>query len=388
MNTHLLEELKTAFTKWFGVKPAAIAYAPGRVEILGNHTDYNEGYVLSAAINYGTFFAAAANESAECRLVAGDLKEECRFPVAGVSPSKTMSWANYVKGVFTGLGERGPIRNGFRGMFRGDVPLGAGLSSSAALEMSSGLALSSLYGIPVPPLDLARLGQTAEHVYAGVKCGLLDQISSLYGRENALVLSDFRTLEVASVPLGAKACFLVCNTAVNHALVDSEYNERRARCEEAARFFAGVLDHPVRALRDVAWEEWEAHHSGMNPVAARRSAHVIGENTRVRRGKDFLGRHDLKGFGGLMFESHESSRTQFENSCPELDALVTAARTMPEVLGARLSGGGFGGSIVALVKAPDADGVAHRLANAYRETFGHPCVAMAIKPSAGAAIVS
>jgi galactokinase len=240
----------------------------------------------------------------------------------------------------------------------------------------------------VPPLELARIGQAAEHDYVGVKCGLLDQISSLHGRDDALVMSDFRTLAVRNVPLGHGATFLVCNTAVKHALVESEYNERRARCEEAARDFARVLPHPVAALRDVSLEEWRAHAGRMDPVTARRAAHIVGENARVLEGCDRLAQGDLAAFGRLMFDSHESSRTQFENSCGELDALVSAARRHGRVLGARLSGGGFGGSAVMLVRVGEAAAVAADMAAAYTRAFGHPCATLEIRPSAGARVVA
>ena len=387
MNHELLKRLTDEFKTRFGKDPEVVAYAPGRVEVLGNHTDYNEGYVLSAAIDCGTFFLAAKSGGSQCRLYAADLKQECEFPVSDPVPSKTHAWANYVKGVLAGLAKHGSIPQGFVGVFGGNVPLGAGLSSSAALEMCSGQALERLYGLKVAPLDLARIGQSAEHHYAGVKCGLLDQISSLYGKENALVMSDFRTLDVQSVPLGADACFLICNTAVKHSLVESEYNERRERCEEAARYFGTVLKHPVKHLRDVSWEEWEAHRAGMNPVAARRAAHVIGENTRVLKGRQDLAHHDLEAFGRLMFESHASSQTQFENSCRELDVLVDAAKATPGALGARLSGGGFGGSVVVLVRARDAASVASSLAAAYKKALGHACTTMVIRPSAGARVL-
>lgn len=388
MDNDLLTVLKKSFCERFGTAPTVVAYAPGRVEILGNHTDYNEGYVLSAAIDSGTFFLAAPTSGPECRLLAADFMQECRFLVTDLTPSKDMAWANYVKGVVAGLRQRGAADIGFVGLLGGNVPLGAGLSSSAALEMSAGLALGRLYGLTVAPIDLARIGQAAEHDYAGVKCGLMDQLSSLFGRENALVMSDFRTLVAAPVSLGSDACFLICNTAVKHSLVESEYNERRERCEEAARFFSSVLPHPVKALRDVSWEEWEAHREKMNPVAARRAAHVIGENTRVLKGRDCLARHDLAAFGRLMFDSHESSRAQFENSCRELDVLVDAARTIPAVLGARLSGGGFGGSVVVLVRSADATAVAGHLAEVYHRAFGHSCTTMVIRPSDGARMVT
>ncbi len=388
MTNDLLTTLKKTFCAQFGTAPTVVAYAPGRVEVLGNHTDYNEGYVLSAAIDRGTYFLAALSSGPECRLLAGDVMQECRFSVADPAPSKVMAWANYVKGVVAGLRKQGTMNTGFLGLLGGNVPLGAGLSSSAALEMSAGMALARLHGLTLAPLDLARIGQAAEHDYAGVKCGLMDQLSSLFGRENALVMSDFRTLVATAVPLGADACFLICNTAVKHSLVESEYNERRERCEEAARFFASVLPHPVQALRDVSWDEWEQHRAKMNPIAARRAAHIIGENTRVLKGRDCLARHDLAAFGRLMFDSHESSRTQFENSCRELDVLVAAARMNPKVLGARLSGGGFGGSVVVLVRAGDAVGVGDHLAEAYRQAFGHPCTTMTIRPSDGARVLA
>ena len=387
MNQQVYQQLVRQFREHFGVAPSVAAYAPGRVEILGNHTDYNEGLVLSAAINCGTFFVATPARDGVCRLVAGDVNEECRFALSAVAPAKTMAWANYVKGVWAGLTARHPLAHGFWGMFRGDVPLGAGLSSSAALEMSAGLALCAVYGIKLDPLDLAKIGQAAEHRYAGVKCGLLDQMTSLFGREDALVLSDFRALSVETVPLGAEACFLICNTAVKHALVESEYNERRERCEEAARFFAQALAHPVRALRDVSWEEWARLAPRMDPVVARRAAHIVGENTRVAEGRQLLAAHKLAAFGALMFVSHESSRTQFENSCAELDRLVACARETEGVLGARLSGGGFGGSAVMLVRVQDAPAVAERIAACYGEAFGHPCTTMIVRPAAGGMVL-
>ena len=273
-------------------------------------------------------------------------------------------------------------------MLLGNVPLGAGLSSSAALEMSSGLALSALYRMRVSHLDLARMGQAAEHEYVGVKCGLLDQITSLSGKAGSLVMTDFRTLRARTVPFGRSACFLVCNTRAKHALVDSAYNERRARCEEAARFFASALRHPVAALRDVSMKELGAHRARMDPVAARRAAHVIGENERVLAGRRLLALGDLRAFGQLMFESHESSIHNFENSCPELDLLVQTARKIPEVLGARLTGGGFGGSAVMLVRREDTAAVTRRVRREYTKAFGHPCDVLVIEPSDGATILS
>ncbi len=387
MDNLLTNKMRGAFARWLGGAPAIMAHAPGRIEVLGNHTDYNEGFVLSAAIDCGTVMAVRPIDGKECRLMALDISEEARFSAAAPDQAQTPSWANYVRGVYANMLARGGRPRAFAAAFLGTIPLGAGLSSSAALEMSAALALARLLEMKIDPLEMAKIGQAAEHDYAGVKCGLLDQISSLFGREGMLVRSDFRTLEVRHEPLGAGAVFLIANTAVKHRLVESAYNERREKCEEAARYFASVLPHPVRALRDVSWDEWREWAPRMDPCAARRAAHIVGENTRVIAGSAMLERGDLEGFGRLMFESHESSRTQFENSCPELDTLVAAARTLPGVYGARLSGGGFGGSVVALVSAAAADAAAARLRAAYEQVYGHPCDTRPVRPSAGAALL-
>jgi len=396
MNKALLDKAVRQFTGLFKTGPSVASFAPGRIEVLGNHTDYNEGFVLSAAIDLGAFFLAAPAASETCRLFAADMAQEAGFQVSDLRPARENSWANYVKGVLAGLlAASGKKPAGFNGLFLSDLPLAAGLSSSAALEMSSGLALSALYGMSIEKLALARIGQKAEHEYVGVKCGLLDQISSLFGKDNALVMTDFRSLEIKNIPLGGKQgpdpstpCFVVCNTGVKHTLVDSEYNERRASCEKAAAFFKSALNHPVAFLRDVSWEEWKQHSPRMDRVAAKRSAHIIGENTRVLKGAELLAAGKANEFGKLMFESHESSRTYFENSCPELDFLVDTAKTVPGVLGARLSGGGFGGCALMLVESRSADQVGKSLSSAYENRFHRPCGCKAVRPSAGARLLT
>lgn len=381
---------KTAVAKFsgaFGREPAFVSYAPGRVEVLGNHTDYNEGYVLSAAINYGTFFAIVPAEGMECRLIAGDLMKEVRFDVASPEPSSTDTWSNYCKGVLAGLLPLGEFRHGFNALFFGDIPQGAGLSSSAALEVATGLAIARLYGIEVSKLDMARIGQKAEHEFAGVKCGLLDQISSLCGSENQLVKTDFRTLEVSNVPLSPDCALLVCKSGARHALVDGAYNERREDCEAAAKFFSSRLAHPVAALRDVSVQEWLDNKDAMPPRVAARAGHPIGEDERVIKGTKMLDAGDVEGFGRLMLESHESSRTLFENSCEELDVLVEIAKSVSGVLGARLSGGGFGGSVVMLVRKERLEDAAAQVSASYAKRYGAPCETLAVVPSSGARIV-
>ena len=387
-HTRILEKVTRQFERYFGGAPTAAAFAPGRIEVLGNHTDYNEGYVLSAAIDAGTVFAARPSSGARCRVVAGDVPAEAAFDVRAPQPDAATPWANYVKGVVAGLHAQRPFPHGFDGVFLGNLPLGAGLSSSAALEISTAMAVCALYDLPIDRMNLAKIGQRAEHEYAGVKCGLLDQISSLFGRRNHAVMTDFRTLAVEALPMDGCACFLMCNTNVKHELVSSAYNERRAACEAAAAHFGRVLKHPVKTLRDVTMAEWEANRGGLDPTVARRAAHVIGENERVMKGRDCLKGGDLAGVGRLMFASHESSRRQFENSCRELDILVDAARAIPGVMGARLSGGGFGGSVVALIHPRDAETAGGALSAAYRNATGRECDVRIVSASDGAAILT
>jgi galactokinase len=375
------------FESHFGSAHTTGAYAPGRIEVLGNHTDYNEGLVLSAAIDMGTVFLVALTESNECRLLACDTGEEAVFDISALAPSQEYGWANYVKGVVAGLRERGEMSHGFKASITRSIPLGSGLSSSAALEVAAGLALSALYGIEVAKLDLAKIGQRAEHEYAGVKCGLLDQISSLFGQEGSLVLTDFRSLAVKSVPMDDAVCFLMCDTRTKHALVDGEYNQRREHCEAAAEHFASVLDHPVAALRDVSWSEWEQHSGAMDSLTAQRAAHPIGECERVVAGAELLKSGSLEAFGRLMYDSHESSRKYFENSCTELDFVVDASVGVPGVLGARLSGGGFGGSVVLLVHDRDAEVAGKAIGAAFRREFGRECDISVVEPSAGASLI-
>lgn len=379
--------LTNKFREHYGHEVEVMAFAPGRVEVLGNHTDYNEGCVLSAATPFGTCFAIAGREDGIVRLTAGDIMETVEFPVSEPRPSRENFWSNYVKGVQAGLNAKQRCDRGYDAMFIGNIPLGAGLSSSAALEMAAGLAMAEFHKIAIDKIELARIGQQAEHEFAGVRCGLMDQLTSLYGESDSLVWSDFRSLEIRSVSIGSEISLLMCNTSVRHNLNDGAYNERREACERAAKYFATVLPHPVTALRDVSWEEWQRHRGGLDDITARRAAHPIAENERVQAGVEMLRQKNLEGFGKLMFESHESSRRYFENSCPELDTLVDAAAATPGVLGARLSGGGFGGSVVVLVWREEADAAAVALRNVFGRKYGVRCDTRTIISSPGARLV-
>jgi galactokinase len=389
MSETVLQNALAYYETRFG-KPAALAaFAPGRVEVLGNHTDYNEGYVLSAAIDRGTYFVTGRRSDNVCIVADGVHTElETRFAADNPQPVPDPAWSNYIRGVWAKLGVPPARRGGFNAVIASTIPMGAGLSSSAALEISTGIALKELFRLGLTPLELAKIGQASEHDFVGVKCGLLDQISSLFGKKDALVMTDFRTLAVETVPLAHDVCLLACNTHIKHALVDSEYNERRASCEEAAAWFRERLDHPVLHLRDVSMKEWEQLASTMPAIPAKRSAHIIGENERVVRGAALLRAGDLDRFGKLLFESHTSSRLNFQNSCPELDFLVDRAAHTEGVLGARLSGGGFGGSAMVLVRKEHAEAAGQSLAKSFVSEFAAPCDVIALQPSEGARLAT
>jgi galactokinase len=344
----MASSVKHLYLTTFGEAPAVVSRAPGRVEVLGNHTDYNEGYVLSFAIDRGVLAAASRSNTGEIELSSSHFGDRI-VAVEEAVPQTENSWTNYLLGVYAVLGRKGLPVKPFNMTVHGDVPLGAGLSSSAALEVACGTALSALFGFEVAPADLARYCQEAEHSFAGTRCGLLDQFSSIFGRKDHVLFIDFRSLEHRTVPLPSHdICVAITTSGVTHSLVESAYNDRRAECARAANFFSRT-DPSVRTLRDIRLRRLLDAKGELDDTAYRRALHVVGENERVQKGIELLERGDLGEFGELLWESHESSRVNFENSCPELDRLVDIAHGVEGVYGSRLTGGGFGGATLSLL---------------------------------------
>jgi len=339
------------------------AFAPGRIELLGNHTDYNDGFVLSAAIDRGVTISGAATDDGVVTLRSLLFDEEVRGPLGNIAPLTDQPWANYPLGVVWCLSEKGCALRGFRAEFSSTLPTGAGLSSSAAMEVATAIFLTKLFGTNVAPMELAKLCRRAENEFVGVNCGLLDQVSSVFGRAHHAVFLDCRAETVELVPFPENVELLVAHSGVRHALTGGEYNERRAQCFAAAKALG------VSALRDASSDQLAA--APLDPVVRRRATHIVGENERVLAGIDCLRRGDVADFGRLMFESHESSRVNFENSTPELDALVEITRGEPGVFGARLTGGGFGGATVSLVEKARAQSIAESVAKKYRDRTGN-----------------
>ena len=323
---------------------AIATYAPGRAELLGNHTDYNEGYVLALAVDRGTTLTGRCRDDRVVQLRSRELDRTESIPLDELAAEKVADWSRYTLGVVDQFRRHALPVAGFEAEISGNLPLGAGLSSSASLENATGLFLLKAFGGKVAPLEIARLSQMAEHEFVGVRCGLLDQIASLMSRAGHATFIDCRSYQIEHTPLAENVSVIIANSGVKHALVEGEYNTRRTDCEAAARALG------VPALRDVDRARLETEKGKLDDRIYRRALHVVGENERVLAGVEALRRGDIAAFGQLMFESHESSRFNFENSCPELDQLVAAARGTPGVFGARLSGGGFGGATINLVE--------------------------------------
>ena len=341
---------------------SASAYAPGRVELLGNHTDYNEGVVLGAAIDRGVRVKGARRDDDIIEICSREFGEvQIRLPE--LKPLTESRWANYPLGVASELIElRAPI-NGFGAEMSSDVPIGSGLSSSAAVELATALFLLKLFPHELVPLEIAKACQRAEHRFAGVQSGLLDQVTSLFGRQDCAVFFDARTEEIRTVPFPAGLALIISESGRPRELASGEYNLRR----EQTRAAASALG--VRALRDVT-SATLAERADLPDLLRRRAAHIVEENERVWRAIELLEAGDGAGFGRLMNASHESSRRNFENSTPELDLLVSIAQQLPGVLGARLTGGGFGGATVTLCERAGAEEIAAQLCERYERESG------------------
>jgi galactokinase len=336
-------------------------YAPGRAELLGNHTDYNEGYVLALAVDRGTTITGRARGDQNIHIHSRELGKTETLALDQLASERVSPWSRYTLGVVDQFRRTDLPVEGFDAEISGNLPLGAGLSSSASLENATVLFLVKLFGAKLEPLQMARLAQKAEHDFVGVRCGLLDQISSLMSKARHATFIDCRTMAVDHVPLDGKVSVILANSNVKHALVGGEYNERRSDCEAAAHALG------VSFLRDATTEMLKARKSELADRIYRRALHITGENERVLEGCAALREGKIARFGELMFASHESSMMNFENSCPELDRLVEAARKTPGVYGARLSGGGFGGATINLVEAGREEEVVKALTAALPE---------------------
>jgi len=363
----LIQNVKNAFEQVLGYVPSHIIQAPGRVNLIGEHTDYNDGFVLPCAINYQTVVAAAKRDDNIVRVVSVDYDNAVdEFDITQeISFQQDKMWANYIRGVVKCLLERGYKFNGADISVSGDVPQGAGLSSSAALEVVIGQTFKVLYNLEISQAEIALNGQQAENQFVGCNCGIMDQMISAEGRENHAMLLDCRSLETEAVSMPEEMAVVIINSNKKRGLVDSEYNTRREQCEEAARIFG------VKALRDVSVEQFNEKVSELDELVAKRARHVITENDRTVEAAQALRAHDMKRMGQLMAQSHASMRDDFEITVKEIDTLVDIVKAViGEQGGVRMTGGGFGGCIVALMPPALVDEVKATVEEKYQAATG------------------
>ena len=360
-----IQNLKRSFTTYFNSKSEHVIHAPGRVNLIGEHTDYNDGFVLPMAIDRGIWLALRPRDDKTVRLFSLDFETDAAFELSSLNPGK--GWIEYPKGVANQLIHAGYDLRGFDAVITGDLPHGAGLSSSAALELAIARAFSVVSGFEWDAPKMAKLAQKAENEWVGVNCGIMDQMASAACKKDHALFLDCRTLEIQHSPLPKGVSIAILDTSTRRGLVDSAYNERRSQCEEAARWFG------VKALRDVSLETFnkvDPKNTTLDKLAFKRAKHVITENARVLEALDVMNSGDVKRLGELFNSSHNSLRDDFEVTNEALDIIVSVARAQPGCYGARMTGAGFGGCAVALIDEREASAFTDAVENEYKLRSG------------------
>ncbi|MFZ1750496.1 MAG: galactokinase [Saprospiraceae bacterium] len=381
MNIILINTIKHTFTKKFKSSPLMI-FSPGRINIIGEHTDYNDGFVFPGAVNKGIVAAIAKSDSNISTVFAADKMESIEFSLSAVKPHAEGSWQNYILGVVSELQNRSKVIGNFNIVFGGDIPGGAGMSSSAALENSVVFGLNEIFDLGLTKNEMILVSQKAEHHYVGVKCGIMDQYASMFGIKDHALLLDCRTVEAKPFKIDFKDYeLLLINTNVKHSLSDSAYNDRRSVCES----IAGMLN--VKALRDATEYDLTTIQNTITPENYQKALFVIQENERAIKASKAMEEGDLIGLGNLIYASHEGLQHQYKVSCEELDFLVDQAKLNKNVLGARMMGGGFGGCTINLIKKSEKSAFSNSIADAYANRFKKDCSIYEIELSDGTGII-
>ncbi|HEX9370821.1 MAG TPA: galactokinase [Roseiflexaceae bacterium] len=374
--------IRDQFERHYGIHPHLMVRAPGRVNLIGEHTDYNDGFVFPAAINRATYVAARPRDDNLVHVVAVDLGDEDEFALDRIERSAAHPWSDYIRGVAKGLLAAGHSLDGANLLITSDVPRGSGLSSSAALEVATGYAFQLLNRLNILGEELALLAQGAENSFVGVQSGIMDQFISALGRRDHALLLDCRDLSYRPVPLPPDAQIVVCDSHVERRLAGSAYNERRQECDEAVRLLKQWYPK-ILALRDVTVAQLHAHEGDLPELVCARARHVITENDRALRSVAALESGDVAAFGRLMNESHASLRDDYQVSIPEMDTLVAAAQRVPGCYGSRLTGAGFGGCTVSLVQAAAVTRFKADVAAAYQSATGRATTIYVCRASDG-----
>ena len=366
----MLEKITSVFTEKFAGQPTVFR-SPGRINILGEHTDYNEGFVLPAAIDKSIYVAITKRADNQVTLFAGDFNESYTTDTEHIKPA-AIQWPNYILGVVDQLQKEGHTIGGFNLVIDGDIPIGAGLPSSAAVECAVIFALNTIFELGVSRLQMVKLAQKAEHVFAGVHCGIMDQFASMFGKKDHAIKLDCRSLEYEYVPISFSGYSIVLfNTNVKHSLDSTEYNTRRKQCEEGVSIIA--QNHPgVKSLRDVSMAMLKDNVAGVDSMIFKRCKYVVQENQRLLGACDDLKKGDVKALGKKMFETHRGLQYDYEVSCRELDFLVDFVKNNEDVAGARMVGGGFGGCTINLVRADAVEKLVEQISTAYLKEMNLP----------------
>ena len=370
MANERIEMLINGFRERLGGEPETIMRAPGRVNLIGEHTDYNDGFVFPVAIDRDIMVASRRRDDGIVRVYSLDFDAIVEFPIDDIQYDSENKWSNYPRGVASVLQEDGYKISGLDAAITGNIPLGAGLSSSAAMEVAMAMTFEAVGELDIDPVEMALMCQKAENHFVGVNCGIMDQFISRMGRKDHALLLDCRSLEFELVNLNLEGIkIVVCNTGVERGLVDSEYNERRRECERGVKILEGLLPG-IKALRDVEISDFHKYKNRLPEITEMRCEYVIEENIRVLEGVQLLTQGDIVGFGILMNESHIGLRDEYEVSCPELDAMVTIAWSTEGVIGSRMTGAGFGGCTVSLVMEDAVDELIQKVKRDYPKRTG------------------
>ncbi len=381
MNTKLVEEVTKHFISTFKTKPITI-FSPGRINIIGEHTDYNGGFVFPAAVDKGIVAVIQKSNTGHSTAIALDLKSTIEFDLDKLKPSKEGSWENYVFGVVAEIQNRNKVIGDFNIVLKGDIPAGSGMSSSAALENSVVFGLNELFDLGLTKTEMILISQKAEHNYVGVNCGIMDQYASMFGIKNNALLLDCRTIESKPYEIDFKDHqLMLINTNVKHSLSDSAYNDRRSACESVAALLK------VATLRDASEEDLEKIMDKVTPENYQKALYVIQEIERTQKAAKAIEKNDLETLGALIYASHNGLQHQYKVSCEELDFLVVQAKKNKHVLGARMMGGGFGGCTINLVAKKEANAFAEAASKAYQNKFNKECSVYFVALSDGTHIV-
>ncbi|WP_347172703.1 galactokinase [Polaribacter uvawellassae] len=376
-NKELIQFVLTKFQEKHTSNPV-LTFAPGRINLIGEHTDYNKGFVFPAAIDKGIVSAIQKSNNKMCAVFAVDVHESFEFSLENISPLKNGGWKNYVLGVIAEILKKHKIGSNFNIVFGGNIPAGAGLSSSAALENSIVFGLNSLFNLGISKQEMIFISQKAEHNFANVKCGIMDQYASMFGQENSALLLDCKSLEATVFEIDFKDYeILLINTNVKHSLAESAYNDRRTVCEKIASILG------ISSLREVKEEELNQLKSQISKEDFEKGLYVIQENKRVLDASKALKGNQLKAFGQLLFESHNGLQNQYKVSCIELDFLVEKAKENPAVIGARMMGGGFGGCTINIVKKSEIYSFKKEIEFTYNNQFSNQCSFYSVQLSKG-----